>query len=188
MTGDERVIYGLIRSAGNTGIWSKDLKFRSNLHQANITKLLKSLEARSLVKSVKSVKHPTRRVYMLAGVVPSREVTGGPWFNDSELDGDFVDSLMNVCYRFVLAKCHPETTNTPNTSNTSDSNTSTSQACYSAGSVAHLPSVRQVLSFIVESRITNETELALEDVENLLDALVHDGRLERLAHERRGGT
>jgi hypothetical protein len=61
------------------GIWTKDLKNRTNLQQPQVTKILKNLDARGLVKSVKAVAHPTRKLYMLAELEPARELTGGSW-------------------------------------------------------------------------------------------------------------
>ncbi len=61
------------------GMWTKDMKTRSNLTQPQITKILKTLESRDLIKSVKSVSNASRKVYMLFDLVPSAEITGGAW-------------------------------------------------------------------------------------------------------------
>eukprot|EP00951_Prasinocladus_malaysianus_P040032 scaffold455207_cov42-Prasinocladus_malaysianus.AAC.1 len=60
-----------------TGMWTKDMKFQSNLQQPQITKILKTLESRKLIKAVKSVSGGNRKVYMLYELEPSRELTGG---------------------------------------------------------------------------------------------------------------
>lgn len=39
-----------------SGIWIKDLKFKTNLHQNVLNKSLKTLESKKLIKSVKSIK------------------------------------------------------------------------------------------------------------------------------------
>jgi len=52
---------------------------RTNLAQPQITKILKALEVRSLIKSIKSVANPSRKLVMLAELEPSKEVTGGAW-------------------------------------------------------------------------------------------------------------
>lgn len=56
------------------------MKIRTNLAQPIITKILKTLEGRKLVKSVKNVNNPSRKVYMLYELEPSRELTGGAWW------------------------------------------------------------------------------------------------------------
>ena len=37
------------------GIWSRDIRFKSNLPLTEINKILKSLESKKLIKAVKSV-------------------------------------------------------------------------------------------------------------------------------------
>ena len=34
---------------------------------------------------------------MLYNLQPSIDVTGGPWFTDSELDTEFIETLLEVC-------------------------------------------------------------------------------------------
>ena len=104
LQGEEQVVYNTIRSSGNEGIWTKHLKSKTNLHEAVIKRCLRALEQKALVKAIKSVKHPTRKLYMLMELTPSVEVTGGPWFTDQELDVDFVEQLTNQCYKYILMK------------------------------------------------------------------------------------
>ncbi len=61
------------------GIWTKDLRNKTNLQQPAVSKILKNLEGRALVRSVKGVANPTRKMYMLADLEPARELTGGAW-------------------------------------------------------------------------------------------------------------
>ena len=44
-----------------------------------VTRILKTLEGRGLVKNVKSVQHANRKVYMLSELEPASEITGGAW-------------------------------------------------------------------------------------------------------------
>jgi DNA-directed RNA polymerase III subunit RPC6 len=55
------------------------MRTRSNLPQPHIAKVLRTLEQRNLVKIVKNVNNPSRKVYMLAELEPSRDLTGGAW-------------------------------------------------------------------------------------------------------------
>lgn len=102
--GEEQVVYNTIRASGNEGIWTKHLKAKTNLHEGVIKRSLRALEQKALVKAIKSVKHSTRKLYMLMELTPSVEVTGGPWFTDQELDVDFVEQLTNQCYKYILMK------------------------------------------------------------------------------------
>jgi DNA-directed RNA polymerase III subunit RPC6 len=183
MSGDERIIYGLIQQSSSQGVWIKDLKYKSNLHQNVIAKIVKTLEARKLVKAVKSVKHATRKVYMLYDVQPSRDVTGGPWFTDSELDSDFIESLTNLIYRYILSRSFPSSSSS--VSNSSAAMTAT-DPLYSLDYVGY-PNVLNVLKFIKEAKITS-TELLLEDINCLLDVLIYDGKIERVVNVGAGNA
>ncbi|KAG9091028.1 34-kDa subunit of RNA polymerase III (C) [Ceratobasidium sp. 370] len=55
MDAEESIVYKKIQEAKNEGIWTKHLK-STELHQSIITRVLKSLEKKGLIKSIKSVK------------------------------------------------------------------------------------------------------------------------------------
>lgn len=38
---------------------------------------------------------------MLEGLEPSISLTGGPWYTDNELDIEFIQLLMDACYKFI---------------------------------------------------------------------------------------
>ena len=62
------------------GIWTRELRFKTGLQQqAQVNKILKNLEQRNLVKSVKGIMHASRKLYMLFELQPARELTGGAW-------------------------------------------------------------------------------------------------------------
>ncbi|KAL6751999.1 RNA polymerase Rpc34 subunit-domain-containing protein [Haematococcus lacustris] len=104
LAADELMVYQTIQSSGSAGLWTKDMKTRTNLAQPHITKILKVLEGRRLVKAVKSVNNPSRKVYMLAELEPSRELTGGAWYTDNQFDHDFIETLRAVVKSFILKR------------------------------------------------------------------------------------
>lgn len=55
------------------------MKHKTNLQQPQITKILKELENRTLVKAIKPVNQPSKKFYMLFDLEPAREITGGAW-------------------------------------------------------------------------------------------------------------
>ena len=55
MAHDERILYQFIESSTTSGMWTKTLKLKSNLHQSVVTRCLKSLESKSLIKEIRSV-------------------------------------------------------------------------------------------------------------------------------------
>lgn len=52
-----------------------------------------------MIKSVKSVKFPTRKIYMLSELQPSIELSGGPWYTDNELDTEFIGVLLRSIHK-----------------------------------------------------------------------------------------
>ena len=104
MDNDENVIYNIIEAAGNTGIWVKDIRLKSNLAMTSLTKILKTMETRKLIKAVKSVSASKKKVYMLFDLEPGRSVTGGAWYSDSDFETEFVDVLNAQCLRYLVEK------------------------------------------------------------------------------------
>ena len=97
-------MYQIIQSSGNTGIWTKELKQKSNLPLPQMTKIFKALEMRKLIKGVKHVAQQNRKVYMLYELEPSREITGGAWYTEHEYDAEFINVLRDQCVKFILLK------------------------------------------------------------------------------------
>lgn len=163
MDGDEAMIYQYIKSAGNEGIWSRHIKARTNLHATVITRNLKSLESKSLVKCVRSVQNPTRKIYMIYDLTPSIEVSGGPWFTDSELDVEFVGMLSNAIERFISSKSRPKDT--------------TLERLYPPNHTG-FPTAQGIHGWLRGTGLT-DVDLGLGDIHALLDVLVYDGKVER---------
>ncbi|KAJ1944428.1 34-kDa subunit of RNA polymerase III (C) [Kickxella alabastrina] len=164
LSSDEKLVFKHIENSNNEGIWVRTLKQKTNLLQGVINRCLKGLEQKALIKSVKSVKHPTRKLYMLIELTPSSDITGGPWFTDQEMDSDFIDQLAGQCYRFIYAHSYPR---------------HSQKSVYSANHTGY-PTSSQVKRFISENRITN-VDLSTGNVEELLTMLVYDGKVERIA-------
>lgn len=47
------------------------------------------------------LQYPTRKIYMLEGITPSIELTGGPWYTDNDLDTEFIERISLLCHKFV---------------------------------------------------------------------------------------
>lgn len=114
------------------GIWSRDIRFKSNLPLTEINKILKNLESKKLIKAVKSVAVSVRaspllpvlwryelrcltvhvccvqaskkKVYMLYNLQPDRSVTGGAWYSDQDFESEFVEVLNQQCFKFLQSK------------------------------------------------------------------------------------
>lgn len=125
------------------------------------------------MKSVKSVKHPTRKIYMLYHLQPSIEVTGGPWFTDSELDVEFINSLLTIVWRFVSECTYP--------GGFSNFQNGSQGALYAPG-IKNYCSLEDILQFIEQAQVAN-VQLNLGDIRSLCEVLVYDDKLERVLHD-----
>ncbi|KAI5187448.1 DNA-directed RNA polymerase III subunit RPC6 [Nematocida homosporus] len=156
-TGEEKILYLLVKESGSDGIWIKDIKTKSGLHQNLITKILRSLEQRLLIKAVKSIKQ-NRKVYMLYDSVPSVELGDGPWFTpDGELDLGFVDAIKTVALEWIASFA-----------------TSTHLPPFKT-----LPECQDVHDFITRAGISS-IPLSSSDVLRILDLLVNEQKVTRL--------
>ncbi|KAI4124843.1 MAG: hypothetical protein LQ338_004597 [Usnochroma carphineum] len=104
LSADEALVYSLIESASREGIWSRILRSKSGLHMTIMTRCLKALEGKSYIKQIKTVKFPQRKTYMLAGLQPSEDVTGGPFYTDGVLDDEFVHQMAKWAERYIVGR------------------------------------------------------------------------------------
>ncbi|KAF3913833.1 hypothetical protein ABW21_db0201940 [Orbilia brochopaga] len=176
LTSDEAMVYQHIESSAREGIWTKTLKLRTNLHPTVLQRCLKTLEQQRYIKSIKSVKFPTRKTYMLYDLTPTIEVTGGPWFTDAELDADFINALLTAVERFVASRSFPK--QRPNASGTAAGGLIPFEAGYTG-----YPTLSDITQWVKNSNLT-EVNLSEVDIRALLDVLIYDGKLEKVI----GGT
>lgn len=98
------MVYALIEGVGTTGIWTKTIKARLGAHAKVLDRVYKSLEGRQLIKQMKSVKNPGRKMYILYGLQPSEEATGGAWFTEGRLDTEMIDAISGFVEQFCSRK------------------------------------------------------------------------------------
>ncbi|KAF9008694.1 RNA polymerase Rpc34 subunit-domain-containing protein [Cyathus striatus] len=161
--GEDSLVFGHIKAAGNEGIWTKHLKAKTNLHQTIIDRSIKTLTQKSLIKRVPSVQHPTRKIYMLYELEPSIALTGGPWYTDNELDTEFIQHLMDACLKFIRDVSFPKGRGKANT-------------LYPISNAPDYPTAQHIRNSLKRARLTT-TELTVEHVESLLNVLVLDGKI-----------
>lgn len=159
----EKVIYQIIKDAGNKGIWIRDIRYKSNLLLTQVNKILKNLESKKLIKAVKSVAQSKKKVYMLYDLEPAQSVTGGAWYSDQDFESEFVEVLNQQCYKFLeqRAAIARETKTDP-----------------IAQRNASFTPLHDVWKFISELGIS-KVQLTKEDIETILNTLIYDGKLER---------
>eukprot|EP01135_Chromosphaera_perkinsii_P005506 Nk52_evm55s352 gene=Nk52_evmTU55s352 len=159
----ERLVYQIVQEAGNKGIWTRDLRHKSNLQQTEISKILKLMENRKLIKSVKSVQASKKKVYMLYELEPDRSLTGGAWYSEQEFESEFVEVLNTYCYRFILQK-------------KSEAEDSPDPVIRATKGYATSKEVKEYIEGLKLSKV----ELSVEDIESILDILIFDGKVEEI--------
>ncbi|CAK7231068.1 34-kDa subunit of RNA polymerase III (C) [Sporothrix curviconia] len=126
---DQIMVYELIDDAGADGIWARSLKHRLNMHESVLKQCIKHLEARGYIRDMKSVENIGKKMYIKATLRPSDRATGGPWYSDGVLDGDFIESLQELVFDAIrnrstyLSRVRSSTTTTPVTVSASGAGT-----------------------------------------------------------------
>lgn len=101
LTEHERILYNLIRSKQDMGIWTRDMKRETNLPDNVVNKSLKLLQGKKLIKEVVTIQNKGRKHYMAAEFEPSKEITGGDWYVEGSLDTEFINFLKNHCVKII---------------------------------------------------------------------------------------
>ncbi|XP_070539200.1 DNA-directed RNA polymerase III subunit RPC6-like [Ptychodera flava] len=158
----EKLIYQIIEESGNKGIWIRDIRYKSNLLLTQVSKILKNLESKKLIKAIKSVGASKRKVYMLDNVEPDRSVTGGAWYSDQDFESEFVEVLNQQCYKFLQQRAD-------NARATKQDPLAVRNACYA--------SLLDVRKYIMELGIS-KVDLSVDDIETILNTLIYDNKVE----------
>ncbi|CZT22080.1 uncharacterized protein RCC_07949 [Ramularia collo-cygni] len=98
---DEKTIYEIVEESHTAGIWTRDIKKKTNVAPNVVGRALTKMEKGNLIKSIKSIKAPAQRTYMLAHLIPNEDVTGNSFFDGGDLDESFRDELMNLIVFWV---------------------------------------------------------------------------------------
>ncbi|BAT83161.1 hypothetical protein LR48_Vigan03g005600 [Vigna angularis] len=102
MTDGERVLYNLIHSKKDMGMWTGDMKRETNLPDSIVKKSLKLLQSKNLIKEVVNIQNKGRKHYMAAEFEPSKEITGGDWYTQGSLDTYFINLVKDVCLKCIF--------------------------------------------------------------------------------------
>ncbi|CAH1391026.1 unnamed protein product [Nezara viridula] len=163
---EEKIVYGLIKEAGNKGIWMRDIRFESKLQPTVLNKILKALENKKIIKHVKSVAANKKKVYMLYELEPDSSLTGGSWYSDQDFESEFVDVLNQQCYRYLL-ELKQKYESDP--------------VAVKKGPVALYAMISatplMVCKFISDLGIS-KVSLSEDDIQTILETLVFDGKVE----------
>lgn len=186
------MVYSLIEDAGQEGIWTKTIKMKTNLHDSLIRSAIKILETRHLITDMKSVEHPTRKMYIKSDLRPSERATGGPWYTDGELDEEFIEMISQVLYGYIKSKSFYQSKGaTRKQKSTKDKKVKIevdeeAQRKARGDNLLPLPpgyqgypTLKELTLFVENAKITSST-LTAEDIQVLLNVLCFDNKIEQL--------
>uniref|UniRef100_A0A6N2MIX0 RNA polymerase III subunit C6 n=1 Tax=Salix viminalis TaxID=40686 RepID=A0A6N2MIX0_SALVM len=104
LTEHERILYDVIRSKQDIGIWTRDMKKEAKLPDNVVNKSLKALQVKNLIKEVVNIQNKGRKHFMATEFEPSKEISGGAWYLEGSLDTEFIESLRQLCKRQIEKK------------------------------------------------------------------------------------
>ncbi|CAK8535955.1 unnamed protein product [Lathyrus sativus] len=102
LTDEERLLFNLISSRENIGIWTGDMKRETKLPTTVVNKSLKTLISKNMIKEVTTIQNKGRKHYMAKEFMPSEEITGAHFYSDGKLDIDYINSLKDVCLKCIF--------------------------------------------------------------------------------------
>ncbi|KAF2465358.1 DNA-directed RNA polymeras-like protein III subunit Rpc34 [Lindgomyces ingoldianus] len=181
MSADERLLYQMIDDAQNDGVWSKALRARAGLTPQRTNKVLKALESKGLVKAITNVKVPNKKMYLLKDLEPSPEIAGGPWQTDGEYDLALIHAVSNLVEKYVREKTWKQV---PVGMNRLPQDIEENPRMHSVPrnmSIQLYPSAKSILRYITEGQFIKEKRITEGYMEELLDMMTLDGRLEKMS-------
>lgn len=185
---ETHMIYQHIEGSGSSGTWKRTLVMKTNLHENTVTKSLKELVAKGLVREIKSAKYPTRRIYLLANIKPSADNLGGNFFDGGILDEALVYEMKKLAV-FTIEQSSwakreiPQPRLPTETDFTSKKQKSKSKPKFEyfphPPDYDKYPTTIDVLSSITNSGILQAgVTLVEDDISKLLKSLEYDGQVE----------
>ncbi|KAH8582276.1 DNA-directed RNA polymerase III RPC6 [Cryptosporidium sp. chipmunk genotype I] len=105
LSNEEYLVFCSIEDAGNQGIWTADIRKNTGLQTHVVQRAVKVLcNDWNLIRPVKSIHVKNRKVYILASLEPSKELSGGTFYENGEFDMAFVDSIKEKIISFIDSK------------------------------------------------------------------------------------
>ncbi|KAF2653483.1 RNA polymerase Rpc34 [Lophiostoma macrostomum CBS 122681] len=209
LNADERLIYHHIEQSKANGIWSKALRARTKVTQHVLNKTLKLLENKELVQMVLSVKFPNRKMYLLKHLRPSEDIAGGPWQSEGQYDIALIHAVAGLIETFIRKETCVEVPADYNNYQALDRSSaieekkaqvhaiqdiedppavrayhpprdSASPKIVARHDVKH-PTAASLRQRVMESGAIKNKEIRDSDMEQLLEMMVLEGRLEKVS-------
>ncbi|CAI9117846.1 OLC1v1019331C2 [Oldenlandia corymbosa var. corymbosa] len=105
VVGPDRYVLDAIKKAEDKGTWKKAIvSSNKNLTEYVVQKSLNSLLSKRLIKEVMNIQNKRTKLFMAAEFEPSKEVSGGFWYDNGKLDKECIEGLKRACLKFIVSK------------------------------------------------------------------------------------
>jgi DNA-directed RNA polymerase III subunit RPC6 len=92
----------MIIATGSAGISNNEIKARTKFNTNVLNKILKKIEKKLLIKSLKPVNSKNnKKIWLGYDIEPSQEITGGIWCSNQEFDKDLITTITNKCLSYI---------------------------------------------------------------------------------------
>jgi len=101
-------VFAIVSNSKTSGVTSAEIRPKTGKSPQIITKILKKLEKKGVIKAVKSVHAKNRNLWILAELEPTEEITGGIWYRNNEFDKDLIDALYDKAFHYIASQAQQE--------------------------------------------------------------------------------
>jgi len=164
LTREERLVAQIIDDSGNTGIWNRDIRTKSDLTIVQVNKIIKSLEGKQIIREVKGASG-RKKMYIRSDRTRDVNQCSSPWVNmDGEAEVEFVRIILDHCELCLKERSEKAKEMYPNQS-----------------IMRHHASFVSIAEFVtlIKGLNVSKVDLKPQDVETLLDLLVYDCKAEK---------
>jgi DNA-directed RNA polymerase III subunit RPC6 len=93
--------YAMIIDSGANGISTNELKMKLRLNTNHLNKILKKLEKKILIKSLKMLNLKHKKIWIGYDIEPSQSITGGAFCSNQEFDKNLIEVIKEKCLDYV---------------------------------------------------------------------------------------
>jgi DNA-directed RNA polymerase III subunit RPC6 len=104
LTEDENLVFTIIKSSGSKGEWISNITKSSGLHRSLLSKVLRSLENKRFVRSVKPLNKSNRITYISYGIKSEDEIKLSNWYTDNEIDSEMITEVSSIIKKIFVQK------------------------------------------------------------------------------------
>eukprot|EP00397_Hematodinium_sp_SG-2012_P040754 GEMP01044716.1.p1 GENE.GEMP01044716.1~~GEMP01044716.1.p1 ORF type:complete len:293 (-),score=46.40 GEMP01044716.1:873-1751(-) len=105
----DKLVLDRIKDSADKGLSAKDIAHKTNLATKVVNRCTALLEKKDLIKPVKSIQSKRGKLWMLFDVTPSKEIAGGSWYKDGEIDWEKIRQMREEILRMLKQRVEPQT-------------------------------------------------------------------------------